>query len=389
MRGGIILPKNVVEVYPNAPVLGYVSASANNVSQVSGTGVGKVDVQVKIPDIVPDNHLFEIRFYNNPDSVRAQSYMLIDKTAGDTLYKTGNDLIGNGTGQVGLGLLPIISTPELISIDSVNTGFTLDSKTNGKFKVRYSEAFPITLRRIGFPENVEILFSDVTQDTSVAAVGVPAKQAKFKIIAKTTNGDKKLKFRFRDLDNSGTLNSPSEYIEVLTYTSLQPNVLKATWKIELDTTGWGNNFILTPTTTGDVYKLKLNVPYSDSDVFQFTTTGQFVNKTSAKNEFDGKPYVVPNPYVGAASFEPQRYAVSGRGERKIEFRGLPANCTVRIFTINGELVNTLYHEGVVTNGTISWDLRTKDNLEVAPGLYIFHVDASDIGTYIGKFAIIK
>jgi hypothetical protein len=235
LRGGIILPKNVVEVYPNAPVLGYVPAS-QIMSVKFRVRVLEIDVQVKIPDIVPDNHLFEIRFYNNPDSVRAQSYMLIDKTAGDTLYKTGNDLIGNGTGQVGLGLLPIISTPELISIDSVNTGFTLDSKTNGKFKVRYSEAFPITLRRIGFPENVEILFSDVTQDTSVAAVGVPAKQAKFKIIAKTTNGDKKLKFRFRDLDNSGTLNSPSEYIEVLTYTSLQPNVLKATWKIELDTT---------------------------------------------------------------------------------------------------------------------------------------------------------
>ncbi|HPN37913.1 MAG TPA: hypothetical protein PL041_05875 [Melioribacteraceae bacterium] len=389
LRGGIILPKNVAEVYPNAPVLGYIPASANNVTKVEGTGVGNVNIEVKIPDIVPDNHLFEIRFVNHQDSVRAQSYSLIDKTSKDTLYKTGNDLDGKGIGQVGLGLLPIISTPSQISIDSANTGFTLESKTNGKFKVRYSEAFPITLRRFGFPENLEIQFSDVVVDTSVAAVGVPAKQSKFKIFAKTTTGDKKLKFRFRDLDNSGTLNSPSEYIEVLTYTLAQPNVLKATWKIELDTTGWGNNYILSPATLGDVYKLKLNIPYSSSDVFQFTTTGQFINKTNAKNEFDGKPYVVPNPYVGAASFEPQRYAVSGRGERKMEFRGLPANCVVRIFTVNGELVNTLYHEGTITNGTISWDLRTKDNMEVAPGLYIFHVDASDTGTFIGKFAIIK
>ncbi len=389
LRGGIILPKNAVEVFPNAPALGYIPATANNISQVEGTGVGNVDIQVKIPDIVPDNHVFEIRFANHQDSVRAQTYMLIDKTANDTLYKTGNDLDGKGIGQVGLGLLPIISTPSQISIDSANTGFTMESKTNGKFKVRYSEAFPITLRRFGFPENLEIQFSDIVVDTSVAAVGVPAKQAKFKVIAKTSTGDKKLKFRFRDLDNSGTLNSPSEYIEILTYTLAQPTVLKATWKIELDTTGWGNNYLLTPTTLGDVYKLKLNIPYNSTDVFQFTTTGQFINKTSAKNEFDGKPYVVPNPYVGAASFEPQRYAVSGRGERKIEFRGLPANCVVRIFTVNGELVNTLYHDGTITNGTISWDLRTKDNMEVAPGLYIFHVDASDIGTFIGKFAIIK
>lgn len=389
LRGGIILPKNVVEVYPNAAALGYEPATAKNITHTQGVGKGTVDVKVVIPDIVPDNHLFEIRFNNPADSVRATSYMLVDLTSKDTLFTYGSDLDGMGTGQVGAGLLPIIKTSRIVSIDSVNTGFTANSKTNSKFKVRYSEAFPITIRRFGFPENIEIQFSNAVVDTSVAAVGLPAKTAKFNVYAKTASGDKKLKFRFRDLDNSGTLNSPTEYIEILTYTLAQPTVLKATWKVELDTTGLGGISNLVPTTLGDVYKLTLNKPFCSDDVFQFTTTGQFLNKTTAKNEFDGKPYVVPNPYVGAASFEPQRFAVSGRGERKIEFRGLPANCVIRIYTVNGELVNTLYHDGIITKGTISWDLRTKDNLEVAPGLYIFHVDAADIGTYIGKFAIIK
>lgn len=36
-----------------------------------------------------------------------------------------------------------------------------------------------------------------------------------------------------------------------------------------------------------------------------------------------------------------------------------------------------------------WNLRTKDNLDVAPGLYVFHVDAGGLGSSIGKFAIIK
>jgi hypothetical protein len=40
-------------------------------------------------------------------------------------------------------------------------------------------------------------------------------------------------------------------------------------------------------------------------------------------------------------------------------------------------------------GMVPWDLRTKDNLEAAPGLYLFHVDAGELGTYVGKFAIIK
>ncbi len=389
LRGGIILPKNVVEVYPNAPVLGYVPAATMGLEQINGTGIGNIDIEVKNPELVPDNHVFEICFTNNKDSVRAQYYYLIDITSKDTLFTTGSDFEGLGTGQVGSGILPVIKTPQIIEIDSANTGFTTSSLTNGKFKVRYSEAFPITLRREGFPQNIEIVFSNVSVDTSVAAVGVPAKQAKFRIWAKTVDGDKKLKFRFRDLDNSGTLNSVTEYIEILTYTTEQPNVLKATWKIELDTTGWGNNYQLVPATLGDVYNLKLLVPYSEGDVFQFSTQAQYINKNSAKEDFDGKPYVVPNPYVGAASFEPQRFAVSGRGERKIEFRALPANCTIRIYTVNGELVQTLTHDGNMTDGTVSWDLRTKDNMEVAPGLYIFHVDAPGIGSHIGKFAIIK
>ena len=99
--------------------------------------------------------------------------------------------------------------------------------------------------------------------------------------------------------------------------------------------------------------------------------------------------MVPNPYVGAASFEPQRFAVSGRGERKIEFRNLPANCTIRIYTITGEFVKDLVHDGNINEGIVTWDLRNSSNLEIAPGLYIYHVDGPGVGTFIGKFAIIK
>jgi hypothetical protein len=51
-------------------------------------------------------------------------------------------------------------------------------------------------------------------------------------------------------------------------------------------------------------------------------------------------------------------------------------------------VRTLTHDGS-TNGFVAWDLRTKDNLDAAPGLYVYHVDAGSVGSYVGKFAIIK
>ena len=56
--------------------------------------------------------------------------------------------------------------------------------------------------------------------------------------------------------------------------------------------------------------------------------------------------------------------------------------------MRGDLVQTLEHSGT-TNGYVGWDLRTRDNLQVAPGLYIFHVDGGSLGTSTGKFAIVK
>ena len=98
--------------------------------------------------------------------------------------------------------------------------------------------------------------------------------------------------------------------------------------------------------------------------------------------------VVPNPYVAAAGWEPRNPFGTGRGPREIHFTHLPVRCTIRIYTVRGELVQTLYHDGS-TLGYVAWDLRTKDNLDVAPGLYIFHVDGNDLGSKIGKVAILK
>ena len=56
-----------------------------------------------------------------------------------------------------------------------------------------------------------------------------------------------------------------------------------------------------------------------------------------------------NPYVASASFEPERFAVSGRGIRRVEFRNVPAGASVRIYTVRGTLVQTLEHDGVDTS----------------------------------------
>ncbi|HPI38830.1 MAG TPA: hypothetical protein PK397_12885, partial [Ignavibacteriaceae bacterium] len=76
-----------------------------------------------------------------------------------------------------------------------------------------------------------------------------------------------------------------------------------------------------------------------------------------------------------------------RGERVLQFRNLPPQCTIRIYTLVGELIQTIQKDD---NGSIaSWDLLTNEGQRIAYGVYIFHVDAPGIGEKIGRFAVIK
>jgi hypothetical protein len=385
LRGGTILPKNVVAVRPNPKVLGYVPAAASASTHLSGAGVGTVDVRVKNSALVPDHHIFKIVFKAPDDSVHASTYSLIDSTTGATIFQTGSDFLGAGTGITGSGLQPVATTLPTIQVDTSTSKFAPGSTTNALLDVKYrSEAFPINYRRTGFPDNFTITFSNTILDTSQAQFPVDPMPVKFKIVAHTPAGDRKLPFVFFDTNDDSTLSfsSNAEEIQILTGPDTLLPFQRVTWSIRLRSP----NAATRPPGQGDVYNVNIQKPFGAGDVFVFTSNGESVPNaaTTASNE----PYVVPNPYVGAASFEPAPFGVQGRGDRRIEFRNLPRFCTIRIFTVRGELVQTLYQDGALT-GMVPWDLRTKDNLDVAPGLYLYTVDGGSIGRHTGKFAIIK
>ena len=52
----------------------------------------------------------------------------------------------------------------------------------------------------------------------------------------------------------------------------------------------------------DVYKIVTNKPFRNGEFYEFTTKAQKIDKSKAKSELDDIA-VVPNPYVGAASWE--------------------------------------------------------------------------------------
>ncbi len=139
---------------------------------------------------------------------------------------------------------------------------------------------------------------------------------------------------------------------------------------------------------GDVFRITINIPFAEDDKYHFTTISSRISDSLAEDELQDIA-VVPNPYVVAAAWEPRLTLESGRGERKLDFINLPSECTIKIFTLNGYLVNTIKHQSINENGTYSWNMLSKDGLELAHGLYIYHVEAEDIGEFTGKFALIK
>lgn len=50
---------------------------------------------------------------------------------------------------------------------------------------------------------------------------------------------------------------------------------------------------------------------------------------------------------------------------------------------------TIEHDSNLLDGTAEWDVLTRDQLQLAYGIYIYHVEAPGIGEKVGKFAIIK
>jgi len=69
---------------------------------------------------------------------------------------------------------------------------------------------------------------------------------------------------------------------------------------------------------------------------------------------------------------------------------VPAECTIKIFTMSGYLVDTIEVQNSQDNGITQWDLLTKENLEIAAGVYVYHLKSHKTNKEkVGKFAVIK
>lgn len=98
----------------------------------------------------------------------------------------------------------------------------------------------------------------------------------------------------------------------------------------------------------------------------------------------GKVYVVPNPLVVTSGLQGSDPA--GEITDRVQFMGLPAKCTIRIFSYAGQLINTIEHDRDTFGHP--WYQISRNTQVVASGVYFFVVEDDQGRRSHGKFVVI-
>lgn len=145
------------------------------------------------------------------------------------------------------------------------------------------------------------------------------------------------------------------------------------------------------------HRIRNSIPYEPGRFGAPASNFKFITPLSdaqEAEEFDErKVYVVPNP-VTNESLDPWRMSPNNSDLTgvKVEFRNMPkCRSTVRIYTVSGDLVQVLYHDGTGGNGTLPWNLLTRNGQDITSGIYIFSVDPEGdrFPRIVGKFVAIR
>ncbi len=445
--------ENVAVVTPNAPSAGYVppntpDADTDFVLHTTGRATGNLVVQTLDAPIIPDNWLYEVSFQNQGGTL---SYFILNKeTLTDTIFfENGRADLANKNLLAGSLQLKLPDSPNIFvegidyTVDTLIGRINLADSTiiegiaytasyqyypvlnsnllagepfnpifEGMRLLVYNDPLTIWEEKSGwiagdagytpkfdfstnpYPADIEVRWYGAIGD-SVSADILNSTPAPFEI----WNISDSIQARFALFDNpvNGRWD-PGDLLFILAEENSNSNSFSLSFDIDSlliterlvsDSTVYDTVIVpVEPVEAGDILGIYSKKPFTVGDKYQFTSIASHIDVQAARRQLDDIA-VVPNPYVVTASWEPQHVFVSGRGARKIYFIHLPKECTIRIFTLSGSLLTTIDHLSTDENGAEGWDVLSSDGLEIAYGIYLFHVEAPGIGDHIGKFAVIK
>ncbi len=130
---------------------------------------------------------------------------------------------------------------------------------------------------------------------------------------------------------------------------------------------------------GDQFTIKTYKPFRKEIWYEFST--KKVDYASYQNVDLKKIRVVPDPYVVSNVWETNQFG------KKLMFTHLPNSCAITVFTVAGDRVAQINHNG--NTGYEFWDMRTSNDQYIAYGLYIYVVSLPDGQKQVGKFLVIK
>lgn len=283
--------------------------------------------------------------------------------------------------------IKVTDYPE-VAFDSLSSRW-IEGTTNFNIKVGLAS---VGTKKAKFPADYEIHFSNTNIDSAKILVGSSLITRPVKYSVKDiTSGVPKRIWTFLKENNATRDSNWSQGEEIILFSSYSANgTLNDTlcWGVIL-TPPTDTNITAVPPGNGDILYLRIKRPLSSKDTYTFSLNPGSVSNDLAKSKLD-KIIIVPNPYVGYNELEPtSKLPGKTRGERRIYFDNLPMKCTIRIYTLSGDWVNTIEHESSAENGREFWNLLNRDGFSIAYGIYFAHIDAPGIGERLMKFAIIK
>lgn len=279
---------------------------------------------------------------------------------------------------------------EPLGIDSARSGWIIKNNTNLAAKTHQVASFG--LQKVIAPINIQIIWNATDRDAD----------GKWLFPGDTllnNNGQKVVKTPFRLVNVStsapiraavngalaDSLWKPGREIAFVTPPPFAPpGPTTVMYSVTFSAPASGDSVIYPA--QGNIYEAKTTKPFAGGDRYQFTTSGVRFDAAVAKSQLDNI-YVVPNPYVVYSNLETPGPSAIRRGELRLQFRNLPPRCTIRIYTLVGELVDTIEKDD--TNSIAEWDLLSYEGQRLAYGVYLFHVDVPGVGQKIGRFALIK
>ena len=382
--GEVITGQNVVEVRPNAPVAGYQQGGlSEDVTHEQGPATGEVFVEVLDPRLLEENTRYTLTFGGDGPSastfsVQADGSTVVSEVpitdAASVIFDGQRFVFRNDQTRLNQDATGYASPEGLVDLNALVINVT---------QWRYQgQAVPYTY---------EVRFADDLVGQSIGGFQLgtrgpqaEARQTNFTIYNTTLDQPAEFVF-FEPVSPNGRFDG-NEFIFV--YETIGGERVP-TYGLRAEQNSEGGFDGAFPD-GGDVFTIATFKPFSTQDRYAYRTEAPGVSEEEAEAQLD-RVGVVPNPYVAAAAWErPLPPTItSGRGERRIDFIHVPANARIRIYNSRGEFVRELRHDSNIGDGTVSWDLRTREDLDVAYGVYFYHLEADGIGETTGKIAIIK